>query len=255
MELLIMIDALKRSSAGRITAVIPYFGYARQDRKAKSHDPISAKLVANLITTAGAHRVLTMDLHSPQLQGFFDIPMDHLRGNFLFANYYKDRFLDMDDFVIVSPDLGSVSRASAFAAMLDVPLAIVDKRRLRSDMTEVAHFIGRVEGKSAILLDDELSSGVSLINAANTVLDRGAKAVYACVTHPKLSGNAARLISDSRLMELVVLDTIAVPEEKRCEKIKVLSVAKLFSEAIDCIHRGKSIGDLFRIYPTEVGKG
>jgi ribose-phosphate pyrophosphokinase len=255
MELLIMIDALRRSSAGRITAVVPYFGYARQDRKAKSHDPISAKLVANLITTAGASRILTMDLHSPQLQGFFDIPMDHLRGNFIFANYYKGRFHDMSKMVIVSPDLGSVSRASAFAAMLDVPLAIVDKRRLQSDMTEVAHFIGEVEGKTAILIDDELSSGVSLINAANTVLERGANAVYACVTHPKLSGDAANRIKDSRLSELVVLDTIAVPKEKQSEKLKVLSVAKLFSEAIDCIHRGNSIGDLFRIYPTEAGKG
>jgi ribose-phosphate pyrophosphokinase len=255
MELLIMIDALKRSSAGRITAVVPYFGYARQDRKAKSHDPISAKLVANLISTAGADRVLTMDLHSPQIQGFFDIPMDHLRGTYIFANYYKKRFGAMKDFVVVSPDLGSVSRASAFAAMMDVHLAICDKRRPKDDMTEVAHFIGEVEGKNAILLDDELSSGGSLINAANTVLERGAKAVYACVTHPKLAGSAARRIAESRLTELVVLDTIAVPEEKQNEKIIVLSVAELFGDAIKCIHHGRSIGELFKLFPTETELG
>jgi ribose-phosphate pyrophosphokinase len=211
--------------------------------------------VANLITTAGADRVLTMDLHSPQLQGFFDIPMDHLRGAFLFANYYKKRFGDMQDFVVVSPDLGSVTRASNFAGMMNVPLAIVDKRRPTNDMSEVAHFIGEVEGKNAILLDDILSSGLSVVNAANTVLERGAKAVYACVTHPVLSGDALERINNSGLKELVVLDTIAVPKEKQCEKIKVLSVAKLFSEAISCIHEGKSIGQLFRSYPTEVEQG
>jgi ribose-phosphate pyrophosphokinase len=255
MELLIMTDALKRSSASRITAVIPYFGYARQDRKAKSHDPISAKLVANLITTAGADRVLTMDLHSPQIQGFFDIPMDHLRGTFIFANYYKERFGAMKDFVVVSPDLGSVSRASAFAAMMDVRLAICDKRRPMDDMAEVAHFIGDVEGKNAILLDDELSSGRSLINAANTVLERGAKNVYACITHAKLAGEASKRMVDSCLTELLVLDTIAVPEEKRNDKITVLSVAELFGDAIKCIHHGRSIGELFKVFPTDHDQG
>jgi ribose-phosphate pyrophosphokinase len=181
--------------------------------------------------------------------------MDHLRGTFIFANYYKEKFTDLSDFVVVSPDLGSVTRASNFAAMLDVPLAICDKRRPKSDMSEVAHFIGDVEGKNAILLDDELSSGRSLINAANTVLERRAKAVYACVTHPKLSGDAKQLIAASDLTELVVLDTIPLPKEKQCEKIKVISVAQLFGDAINCIHRGRSIGELFKIYPTEVGKG
>ncbi len=250
MELLIMIDALKRSSAGRITAVIPYFGYARQDRKARSHDPISAKLVANLITVAGANRVLSMDLHCPQLQGFFDLPMDHLRGVYRFADYCKEKFKDMSDCVVVSPDLGSVSRCRGFAELLDVPLAIVDKRRPKADTPEVVHFIGEVKGKNAILLDDELSTGRSLVNAAETVKAHGAKAVYACVTHPKLAEGAAELVENSCLEELIVLNTIPVPEEKLNGKIKVLSVADLFAKAIQCIHSGESIGQLFKYRPN-----
>ena len=273
MELLIMIDAMHRSSAGRITAVIPYFGYARQDRKARSHDPISAKLVANLLTTAGADRVLSMDLHSPQIQGFFDIPCDHLRGVYLFAEYYKNLFEDMSDVVVVSPDLGSVARCNGFADLLDVPLAIVDKRRPRDNVSEVAHFIGEVEGKTAILLDDVLSTGGSLVNAAATVKEKGAKAVYACVTHPVLAGDAVKLLENSELEEVVFLDTISIPKDIPCDKIsldlsvtsnfcdrichtrgdskiKVLSAATILANAIYCIHNGKSIGDLYKIPMT-----
>jgi len=275
MELLIMLDAMRRSSAGRITAVIPYYGYARQDRKARSHDPISAKLVADLLTEAGADRILSMDLHSPQIQGFFNIPLDHLRGVFLFADYYRQGFGDLSDVVVVSPDLGSVTRCNGFADLLNVPLAIVDKRRPRDNVSEVAHFIGDVEGKIAILLDDVLSTGGSLCNAAAAVKEKGAKAVYACVTHPVLAGNAIELIENSALEEVVFLDTINVPQEKSHEritldlsvasdftgvpilrkqanegggsKIKILSAAETLANAIYCIHNGKSIGELYKV--------
>ncbi|MCL2365067.1 MAG: ribose-phosphate pyrophosphokinase [Defluviitaleaceae bacterium] len=249
MELLIMIDAMKRSSAGRITAVMPYFGYARQDRKARSHDPISAKLVANLLTTAGASRILTMDLHCPQIQGFFDIPVDHLRGVFIFVDYIKNAFGDLNDVVVVSPDLGSVARSNSFAEMLDVPLAIVDKRRNPqvADKAVVANFIGDVKGKIAIMLDDVIATGGSLCNAAATVMEHGAKAVYACVTHPVLSGNAVELIANSQLERLICLDTIEVPAAKRHPKIEILSVGPFLAAAIDRIHNHKSIGGLFKM--------
>jgi len=250
MELLIMIDAMKRSSAGRITAVMPYFGYARQDRKARSHDPISAKLVANLLTTAGASRILTMDLHCPQIQGFFDIPVDHLRGIFIFVDYIKNAFGDLNDVVVVSPDLGSVARSNAFAEMLDVPLAIVDKRRNPhvADKAIVANFIGDVQGKIAIMLDDVVATGGSLCNAAATVMEHGAKAVYACVTHPVLSGNAMEQIEHSQLERLICLDTIEVPNEKRrSKKLELLSVGPFMAAAIDRIHNHKSIGGLFKM--------
>lgn len=245
MELLIMVDALRRSSAGRITAVMPYFGYARQDRKARSHDPISAKLVADLITAAGADRILSMDLHCSQLQGFFNLPVDHLRGVYLFARYYQQQFNDLSDFVVVSPDLGSVARARAFAEMLEVPLAIVDKRRPKANVSEVMNIIGEVEGRNAILLDDILDTGGSLTNAAAAVRKQGAKSVYACCTHPVFSGDAVKKIQDSVLEELVVLNTIAVPKEKQIDKIKIISVAKFFANAIDCIHNGQSLSKLF----------
>ena len=250
MELLIMIDAMRRSSAGRITAVMPYFGYARQDRRARSHDPISAKLVADLITTAGANRILSMDLHCPQIQGFFNIPMDHLRGIFIFAEYCKKNFDDLSEITIVSPDLGSVSRCNAFAHLLDAPLAIVDKCRPKDNESEVAHFIGDVNGRYAILVDDQIATGGSLINAANTLMEYGARGVTACVTHPVLCGDAMRRITASPLDSLLVLDTIDVPEEKlrACEKLKALSVAKFFGEAIKCIHTSQSIGELFNLY-------
>jgi ribose-phosphate pyrophosphokinase len=248
MELLIMIDAMRRSSAGRITAVLPYFGYARQDRRARSHDPISAKLVADMITQAGANRILSMDLHSPQIQGFFNIPMDHLKGFYLFAQHYKSENGfgdDMSDVVVVSPDFGSVARCKSFANILQVPLAIVDKRRLDDTKSEIDHFIGDVKGKYAILLDDVLATGGSLCNAAKIVMDYGAKAVYACVTHPILCRDAVSIIKDSPIEELLVLDTIELSPEKQLIKIKVHSIAKYVSDAINCIHKSESIGELF----------
>ncbi|MCL2224781.1 MAG: ribose-phosphate pyrophosphokinase [Defluviitaleaceae bacterium] len=249
MELLIMIDAMRRSSAGRITAVIPYYGYARQDRRARSHDPISAKLVADMITSAGANRILTMDLHCPQIQGFFNIPLDHLKGVYLFADYFQSKAGlgdSLEDVVVVSPDLGSVARCQGFADILEVPLAIVDKRRHNDKKVEMAHFIGNVKGKYAILLDDVLATGGSLCNAARTVMEHGAKAVFACVTHPILCGDAVENIVKSPIEEIVTLDTIELSPEKRADKIKVLSVAKYVGEAINCIHNNQSIGELFR---------
>jgi ribose-phosphate pyrophosphokinase len=248
MELLIMIDAMRRSSAGRITAVIPYFGYARQDRKARSHDPISAKLVANMLSTAGANRILTMDLHCPQIQGFFDIPMDHLRGLHIFSDYIKNTFEDLSQVVIVSPDLGSVPRCNSYVEALGVPLAIVDKRRNPNvaDKSTVANFIGDVKGKTAILLDDLLSTGGSLCGAAETVMENGATAVYACTTHPVLSGNAVETIANSPLERLICLDTIEVPEHKRHEKIEILPTGHYFATAIDRIHNHKSLGNMFK---------
>jgi len=249
MELLIMIDAMRRSSAGRITAVIPYFGYARQDRRARSHDPISAKLVADLITNAGADRVLSMDLHCPQIQGFFNIPMDHLRGINVFANYYRETFSDLSNVVVVSPDFGSVARCNAFAELLELPLAIVDKRRQSDTQSEIAHFIGDVEGKTAILLDDVLATGGSLCNAAASVMEHGAKEVFACVTHPVLCGDAVDKLANSQIKELLVTDTIEIPVEKKISKIRQLSIAHLVSQAINCIHYGRSIGDLLKAKP------
>ncbi|MCL1842512.1 MAG: ribose-phosphate pyrophosphokinase [Defluviitaleaceae bacterium] len=248
MELLIMIDAMRRSSAGRITAVVPYFGYARQDRRARSHDPISAKLVADMLTVAGADRILSMDLHCPQIQGFFHIPLDHLKGIYLFAEYFQKNIGDdLSDVVVVSPDFGSVSRCNAFANILEIPLAIVDKRRPRDNESEIANFIGSVEGKYAILLDDVLATGGSLCNAAVSVMEHGAKAVYAAITHPILCENAVERIQNSPIQELIVLDTIELPPEKKINKIKSLSVASYVGEAINCIHNGRSIGDLFNV--------
>jgi len=221
MELLIMIDALRRSSAGRITAVMPYFGYARQDRKARSRDPISAKLVADMITVAGADSVLSMDLHCPQLQGFFNIPMNHLLGVITFAHYYKNLFNDLSNVVVVSPDLGGLSDNRRFAEMLGVSLAIVDKRRPSNDVSKVMNFIGDVKGKDAIMLDEVITGGGTITNAAKAVKEQGARAVYACVTHPVLCGDSVRLVEESALEELVVLNTIVVPPEKRIKKLKI----------------------------------
>ena len=285
MELLIMIDAMKRTSAGRITAVIPYYGYCRQDRKDKTREPISAKLVANLLTTAGADRVLSMDLHSPQLQGFFDIPLDYLRGRDIFASYCLQRLRgDFSDVVVVSPDVGSVARSRTFAKVLEkyaekigkpvaVPLAIVDKRRISGTETEQEHFIGEVDGKIAVMLDDILSTGGTLCKAAARAKAEGAKAVFACVTHPVLvkdeHTDAVDIIENSVLEEIVCLDTISIPDWKPHEhitldmestatatciphlretigketgpKIKVLSAAEIIAKAIKCIHSGESI--------------
>ena len=250
MELLVMIDACRRASAGRITAVIPYFGYARQDRKAKSRDPISAKLVANMLTAAGANRVLTMDLHAPQIQGFFDIPVDHLLGNPTFVKYYMEKFpedkFNHDDFVVVSPDVGSVARARAFATKLHMGLAIVDKRRQKANVCEEMNVIGDVRGKTCILYEDMIDTAGSLCNAANALVEvGGAKEVYACSTHGVLSGPAFQRITDSVLKEVVVLNTIPLPENCPCDKIKQLDVAPVFARAIAHIHGGTSIADLF----------
>jgi len=244
MELLIMIDAAKRASAGRITAVIPYYGYARQDRKVAPRQPISAKLVANLITVAGASRVLTMDLHAGQIQGFFDIPVDNLFARPVLLHYIKEHF--KDDLVIVSPDAGGVERARAFAKRLDASLAIIDKRRERANVAEVMNIIGDVKGKTAVIVDDIVDTGGTLTKAASALLDKGASAVYAFCTHPVLSGNAVQRIVESPLKELIVTDTIPLSEEaKKCGKIKVLSVGKLFGEAVRRIHLNESVSVLF----------
>ena len=245
MELLIMIDALKRASAGRITAVIPYYGYARQDRKAKSRDPITAKLVANLITAAGADRVLTMDLHAAQIQGYFDIPLDHLQGGKILADYFNQK--NIEDLVVVSPDLGSVTRSRKFANKLegDVPLAIIDKRRPKANVSEIMNIIGDVKGKNVILLDDMIDTAGTIVNAANALKEFGAKDVYACCTHGVLSGPAIERIQNSAIDELIVLDTIELPEEKKIDKIQIKTVAPLFGDAIKKIFSNESISMLF----------
>jgi len=247
MELLIMIDAFKRASAGRITAVIPYYGYARQDRKARARDPITAKLVANLITSAGADRVLTMDLHAPQIQGFFDIPLDHLIGVPILAKYFLEN-VNLENAVVVSPDLGSVPRARNFATKLDLPLAIVDKRRPKANVAEIMNIIGDVKDKTAIMVDDMIDTAGTIVAAAQALMDYGAKEIYACCTHPVLSGPAVERIQNSPIKELIVLNTIPLPPEKRIDKIKVLSVADLFAEAINRIYEDVAISTLFDEY-------
>ena len=248
MEMLIMVDACKRASASRITAVMPYFGYARQDRKAKSRDPISAKLVANIITSAGADRVLTMDLHAAQIQGFFDIPVDNLLGSPLFVDYYMKKFAsNMDDVIAVSPDIGSVARARAFAMRLGLGLAIIDKRREKANQSEVVNIIGSVEGKRIILFDDMVDTAGSLCGAARALMDTGgAKEIYACASHGVLSGRALELIEESPINELVFTDTIPFNGERPIEKIKYLSAAPLFAEAIRRIFEEVAISALFK---------
>ena len=248
MELLIMIDAMRRASAGRITAVVPYFGYARQDRKAKSRDPISAKLVANLITTAGADRVLTMDLHAAQIQGFFDIPVDNLLGSHLFVKHFVNMFgKGNEDVMVVSPDVGSTARVRAFSMKLGVNMAIVDKRREKANQSEVMNIIGNVEGKTCILLDDIVDTAGSLCGAAKAISEiGGAKKVYACATHGVLSGPAIERIENSCIEELLLLDTIPYPTDKpACSKIKYISTAPVFAEAIRRIYEEVSISNLF----------
>ncbi|MBI4597316.1 MAG: ribose-phosphate pyrophosphokinase [Candidatus Omnitrophica bacterium] len=243
MELLIILDALRRASAQRITAVVPYYGYARQDRKDQPRVPITAKLVANLITTAGANRVLTMDLHAGQIQGFFDIPLDHLYAVTVFEEYLRRKRLK--SIVVVSPDVGGIKMARGYAKRLHADLAIVDKRRDTPESTEVMHLLGEVQGRTAILVDDLIATGSSLVEAAEAVKRAGATAVYACVTHPVLSGPAIDRIGTSCLKELIVTDTIPLPSKRRHAKITVLSVATLLSEAIGRIHFEESISSLF----------
>lgn len=251
MELLIMMDAMKRASATQITAVIPYFGYARQDRKAKARDPISAKLVADLITAAGADRVLSMDLHVPQLQGFFNIPVDHLLGAPMLAHYFKNRIREqggqVEDYVVVSPDLGSVTRARTFAERIGCPLAIVDKRRPKANVSEVMNIIGDVSGKKVILVDDMIDTAGTLCNSAGAILEKGgATEVVACATHGVLSGPAIDRIQNGPMKEVVLLDTIPLPDEKKIDKITVLPVAPLFAEAIDRIYGDKPVSPMFK---------
>ena len=248
MEMLVMIDAFKRASAGRITAVMPYFGYARQDRKTKPRDPISAKLVANLITKAGADRVLTMDLHANQIQGFFDIPVDNLLGSPVFVDHFLKKFENNhENAMVVSPDVGSVARARAFAQKLDMPMAIVDKRRQKANSSEVMNIIGDVKGRDVILLDDMVDTGGSLCHAAKALVEiGGARSVTACASHGVLSGPAIQRITDSVIDEVIFLDTIPPTEAaKACPKIKYLSVSHMFAEAIERIYEEVSVSKLF----------
>ena len=243
MELLITIDAMKRASAGRITAVMPYYGYARQDRKAKARDPITAKLVADMIVAAGADRVITMDLHAAQIMGFFTIPVDHLIGQPLLTEYYGKQ--NIDDLVIVSPDHGSVPRARHMAEPLNCPIAIVDKRRPKPNVSEIMNIIGDIEDKNCVLLDDMIDTAGTITNAANALKDLGAKSVRACATHAVLSGPAIQRIQDSAIEELVLLNTMPIPEEKKIDKIKMLSVGPMFAESLVRIHNNESISKLF----------
>ena len=247
MEMLIMVDACRRASASRITLVIPYFGYARQERKAKSRDPISAKLLANLITSAGVDRVLTMDLHAAQIQGFFDIPVDNLLGGPLFADYYLRKFAGADDVMVVSPDIGSVGRAREFALKMGMGLAIVDKRREKANQSDVMNIIGSVEGKRIIMFDDMVDTAGSLCHAAKALHDiGGAKEIYACASHGILSGKAVERIENSSIKELIFTDTIRYRGEKPSDKIHYITAAPLFAEAIERIFAEVSISTLFR---------
>jgi len=243
MELLIMIDAFQRASARRITAVIPYYGYARQDRKDQPRVPITAKLVANLITVAGADRVLTIDLHAGQIQGFFDIKVDHLFAAPIFVDYFKEKHFD--DLVVLSPDVGGVRRARAYARRLNAPLAIVDKRRPMANEAQVLHIVGEVKGKHVLIVDDMIDTGGTMIAAMEVLKEKGAREIYASCTHPVLSGGTRDGIERSSLKELVVTDTIPLVENQKVSKIRVLSVASLLGEAIRRIHENRSVSSLF----------
>ncbi|MGM0396552.1 MAG: ribose-phosphate diphosphokinase [Bacillota bacterium] len=243
MELLILIDAVKRASAGRINAVIPYYGYARQDRKTKAREPITAKLVANLLTTAGADRVIGMDLHAGQIQGYFDIPVDHLSAVPILAEFFKD-IVD-EDTVIVSPDLGGVTRARAFANILDLPIAIIEKRRPKANVSEVMNVIGDIEGKNVVLVDDIIDTAGTIVKAASVLKSFGAKKIYGCATHGVLSGPALDRIHNSELEKFVITDTIPLAEMARIEKIEVVSVAPILAEAIRRINSNESVSIIF----------
>lgn len=248
MELLIMVDAMKRASASRINAVIPYYGYARQDRKAKSRDPITARLTADLLSVAGVDRVITMDLHAAQIQGYFDIPVDHLMGMPILAKYFKELIKNgtIDkEIVVVSPDLGSVSRVRSLSGILECPVAIVDKRRPKPNVSEIMNIIGDIEGKTAILVDDMIDTAGTITNAANAIKQLGAREVYACATHPVLSGPAIQRIQDSEIKQMVLLNTIPIPPEKRIEKMRLLSVAPLFAETMMRVFNNESVSNLF----------
>jgi len=243
MELLIVIDALRRASAKRITAVIPYYGYARQDRKARARDPITAKLLANLITASGANRVITMDLHAGQIQGFFDIPVDHLPGVPILAEYFAGK--NFQDVIVVSPDLGGVTRSRDLAERIGASIAIIDKRRPEPNVAEIMNIIGSVEGKTVVMIDDIIDTAGTIVQGATALLERGAKEIYTCCTHPVLSGPAIERLQASPIKEVVITNTIPLPPEKEIDKIKSLSVAPLLGEAIIRIHEDLSVSKLF----------
>ena len=243
MELLVMIDALKRASAGRITAVMPYFGYARQDRKARPRDPITARLVADLIQTAGADRILTMDLHALQIQGFFDIPVDHLIGGPLLYRYFQN-IVD-DEFVVVSPDVGSVTRARNVASKMGAQMAIIDKRRPKANQLEVMNIIGDIQGKKCLMVDDMIDTAGTIVQGAEALYKNGAKEIYACCSHAVFSGPAIERIKNSHITKLVVLDTVHLPDEKKLDKIEVISSAKLFALAIENVYLDKKMSEIY----------
>ncbi|HEY8418847.1 MAG TPA: ribose-phosphate pyrophosphokinase [Clostridia bacterium] len=245
MELLIIIDALRRASAGRITAVMPYFGYARQDRKTRARDPITAKLVADLITSAGADRVLTMDLHAPQLQGFFDIPVDHLLGTAVLCKEIMKSDIYREDFVVVSPDMGSVARARAMAQRMHTPLAIVDKRRPKPNSVEIMNIIGEVKGKACLLVDDMIDTAGTICQAAQALMDQGAIEVHACCTHAVLSGQAVERLENSPIKTVTVLDTIEHKSPVNSSKFRSVSVAPIFAEAIESIYMDLPLSRLY----------
>ena len=246
MDLLVIVDALKRASAGRITVVCPYFGYARQDRKARARDPISAKLVADLLQTAGATRLLTMDLHSSQVQGFFNIPVDNLMGMPILARHFaKQGFRENPNHTVVSPDVGSVSRSRALASRFDAPLAIIDKRRPRANVMEVMNVIGDIKGKTCLMIDDMVDTAGTLCQGAKALMDNGAKEVIACCSHAVLSGPAIERIKQSPMTNMVVLDTIELPEEKKIDKIEIVPVSELFAEAIERIYTDLPFSNMY----------
>lgn len=253
MELLIMMDAFKRASAGRINAVIPYYGYARQDRKVKSRDPITAKLVADLLTAAGADRIITMDLHSEQIQGYFDIPLDNLLAAPLLYDYFEEKGLtDQEDVVMVAPDLGSVTRTRRVAGKLGAPIAIIDKRRPKANVSEIMNIIGDVRDKRCIMVDDMIDTAGTVSNAARALKDHGAREIYAAATHAVLSGEAIRRLSEAPLDEVILLDTISLPREKRLDKFVLLSCVDLFSEAIQRIYANEPLSSLFLVGETKL---
>ncbi len=243
MELLIMIDACKRASAKSISAVIPYYGYARQDRKAKARDPISAKLVADLLEKAGADRVLAMDLHAAQIQGYFNVPVDHLMGVPILAKYFNSK--NIENLVVVSPDLGSVARSRKFADRLDAPIAIIDKRRPKANVAEIMNIIGDIKGKNVILIDDMIDTAGTIVQGAKALKDLGANDVYACCTHAILSGPAIERLENSVIKELVVLDTIDLSKDKIMDKMTILSAAPLFAEVMKRVYKNESVSNLF----------
>ena len=253
MELLIMMDALRRASAASINIVLPYYGYARQDRKARAREPITSKLVANMLQIAGADRLITFDLHAPQIQGFFNIPVDHLMGSPLIAEYFRRQLVSAgDDIVVVSPDHGGVGRARKLANFLKAPLAIIDKRRPRANVAEIMNIIGDVQGKKCILIDDMIDTAGTITLAANALKELGATEVYASCTHAVLSGPAIERINNSAITKLVVLDTIEMPEERQSEKIVQLSIAHLLADAIIRIHERRPLSPLFELHlPSE----